>query len=169
MADIQPKRKHLAGRVLAWLGKAFKNVIHSAGPVAVTITEAVKAALTSQATGFLAKLIDDLSGSHIAEDVLKVAQPWITKLLAAELAITELPDNPTEQDILDFERRALDAFNVHPNHSKLYTVFGAQLYGIVQKTFGETPEKPPTFAEWVKALQEAYDDYLADKAAYPDE
>lgn len=169
MADVQPKRKHLAGRVLAWLGKVFKNVIHSAGPVAVTITEAVKAALTSQATGFLAKLFDDLSGSHIAEDVLKVATPWITKLLAAELAVTHLPDNPTEDDILDFEQRVLTAFNVYDNKSKLYSVFGAQIYGIVQKTFGDTPEKPPTFAEWVKALEEAYQDYMADKAQFPNE
>jgi hypothetical protein len=60
----------------------------------------------------------------------------------------------------------MNAFHVYDNKSKFYTVFGAQVYGILQRTLEETPDVPPTFAEWVMAVEEAYQDYLKDKAQY---
>ena len=63
-------------------------------------------------------------------DELKIIVP---KVLAAELALKELPDNPTEKDIKKFADAVLKAFNVENNNSKLWTTFGAQVYGIVDR------------------------------------
>lgn len=163
------KRKKLVGRVLQWIGRAFKDGVKKAAPIAVTITEAVKIALESDMAGFLAKFLDGITHSHVPSDVLSEMTKQIPKLLAVELAVEGLPDNPTEDDILAFESRILAAFRVYDNKSKLYTVFGAQVFGLIKGTLEETPDVPPTFAEWVKAVEEAYQDYLRDKDQYGDQ
>lgn len=163
------KRKKLVGRVLQWIGRVFKDGIKKAAPIAVTITEAVKIALNSNVAGFLVKMLDGITHSHVPSDVLSEISKQLPKLLAVELAVVGLPDNPSEADILAFENRVLAAFQVYDNKSKFYTVFGAQVYGIIERTLEETPDVPPTFAEWVKAVEEAYQDYLRDKDQYGDQ
>lgn len=139
----------------------FTHVVRDADIVAISVTQAIKSALDTGAAGFVAGVIDSLFKSHIAEDILTALKKYIPSVLAAELAVQGLPDNPTEADILEFENRILAAFSVHDQKSKLYTVLAAQVYGIIKKTSDETPGK---FADWVKAVEEAYRDYLADKA-----
>ena len=158
------KRKHLPGRIWDWIKKAFKHVVKDLAPVAVTVTELLKSAVDSGAVQFIAKIADDLTNSHIPSDIAAIMAKELPKVLAVELAVVGLPDRPTEQDILDFEQRVLQAWNVYDNKSKLYTTLAAQIYGILQTTYQTTPDVPPTWAEWVKAVEQAYQDYLADKA-----
>lgn len=157
------KRKHLPGRIWDWIKKTFKHVIKDSAPVAVTVTELLKAALNSGVGSFLIKILDDLTHSHIPDDVVLLLNKALPKILAVELAVVHLPDTPSEVDILAFEGRILAAWGVYDNKSKLYTTLAAQIYGILQRTYQDTPDVPPTFAEWVRDVEEAWKDYLKDK------
>jgi hypothetical protein len=149
--------------ILTWFAKLFKWAKVDAAKIAVAITEGVQTALKSGVVGALADAISAVfpNVKHLPQDVVDELQKWIPKVLAAELALQGLPDNPTEQDILDFENKVMAAFGVHDNKSKLYTTLGAQVYGILKKYSEGTS---PTFAQLVLDLEEAYQDYLKDKA-----
>ena len=73
-----------------------------------------------------------------------------------------MPDNPTEQDILEFEQRILTAFGLHDNKSKLYTSLAAGIYGIIKADIDGGVKL--TFAELVKDVQKSYLLYLKLKA-----
>lgn len=154
-------------RVWVWLKKAFTDIVVHAASVAISITEQIKDGLNSDAAGFIAKVLDGLTHSGVPDHVLEFLRKIVPEVLAAELAVQALPLNPTEQDILDFENKLLAAFKVTDNKSKLYTTLAAQIYGIVMQTFAATPDVPPTWAEWVKAVEEAYQDYQNDLQTTP--
>jgi|GEM_PF-2812010 len=147
-------------KVWAWLKKVFAEIKDFA-PVAVSITEQIKAALDSGAVGFLAKVIDGLTHSQIAEDVIAVIEQYLPKVLAVELAIEGLPANPSDADIAAFEQRILAAFNVTDNKSKLYTTLAAQIYGLLKAALEANAGKL-TFAQIVALIEQAYQDYLDD-------
>jgi hypothetical protein len=157
------KKKHLPGRVWAWIKKAFTTVVKDLAPVAVTATELLKSAIDSGAANFLVKILDDLTHSHIPDDVVAVLNKALPKILAVELAITQLPDTPSEDDILAFEAKVMLAWGLYDNKSRLYSTLAAQIYGILQATYQTTPDVPPTWAEWIKAVEAAWQDYLNDK------
>jgi hypothetical protein len=146
-----------------WLAKIFKSVKTDAAKIAVVITEDVQTLLKTGLAGELAKAISAIfpNVKNLPQEVVDTLQKTIPKILAAELALQGLPDNPTEQDILDFERKVLEAFSVHDSKSKLYTTLGAQVYGIL---YEYAHGKKLTFANLVVDLEEAYQDYLRDKA-----
>lgn len=146
-----------------WFKDIFKNVIKHADVVAITVTEEIKDALNTGAAGFFASLIDKLTKSHIAENIVDFLKTNIGKVLAVELAVQGLPDNPTSDDILKFETDILNAFGKISNTSKLYTTLAAQIYGLIDTTLKNTPDTPPTFAEWVRVVEGSYQDYLLDK------
>lgn len=148
-------------KVGAWLAKVFKSVKTDGAKIAVAITEDFQIALQSGIVKALADVISAVFPSvhNLPQQIVADLQILVPKILASELALQGLPDNPTEQDILDFEKRVLDAFNVHDQKSKLYTTLAAQIYGIIEKHASGTPW---TFAELVAAVEEAYQDYVAD-------
>lgn len=146
-----------------WLGKILAAGVKTEAPIAVTITEAIKTILANPVTGFLENMIDAVTGTSIAVDAANEINSLIPKVLSAELAIEGLPANPTEADILAFEQRVLAAFNVKSDNSRLYTVLGAQIYGIINTTVQSG--KPVTFAVLVADIEAAYEDYKADLAA----
>lgn len=141
--------------------RLFTHIKKDANIVAISVTEGIKAALDSGTVGFLAGIIDSLLKTHIAEDALEILKNYIPKVLAAELALQGLPDNPTEADVLAFEQAVLDAFKIHDDKSKLYTTLAAQLYGKLKDALGDGKI---TFAEAVIIIEETYQDYLSDKA-----
>lgn len=142
-----------------WLGKVIASGIKKEAPIAVTITEAIKTILANPVAGFLENMIDAVTGTGIAVDAANEVNAIIPKILAAELAIEGLPEEPTEADILAFEQRVLAAFDIKSNNSRLYTTLGAQIYGILQAA-------PDTkFATLVDDIEKAYADYQADLAA----
>ncbi len=146
--------------------KFFNGELRKADDIAIVVTEGIKTALSSGAAGFLATVIDSLAKSNVAEDVLKLIKTYLPKVLATELALKGLPENPTEDDILAFEQDILQAFGVTSNSSKLYTTLAAQVYGEIKNTVESTPGK---FADWVAAVEAAYQDYIALKNADPAE
>jgi len=146
-----------------WLASKITSGVKTAAPIAVTITEAVKTILSNPVTGFLENIADSVTGTNLptalANDVIAI----IHKVLAAELAIEGLPDNPTQAQVTTFEQAVLKAFNVSADNSRLYTVLGAQIYALVNTT--ATSGTPVTFAVLVADVEAAYQDYQADLAA----
>lgn len=147
-----------------WLGKVFSSVKKDAAKIAVAITEDVQSALKSGILGALADTISAIfpNVKHLPQDVVAEISNLAPKVLAAELAVQGLPDNPTEQDVLDFDKKILAAFELHDDKSKLYSVFTAQVYGILLKHVGKTGV---TFADKLADVEEAYQDLQKDKAA----
>lgn len=150
--------------VWTWFKKVFVNHTDSAASVAVTITETIKTILSNPLVGFLLNVADAVTGTQLPSQVVTVINNQIPKILAIELSIQGLPQNPTPEQILAFEQAALKAFNVTTDNSKLYTILGAQIYGEIQKTLTTTPGK---FADWVKTVEASWLDYQADLKANP--
>ena len=146
------------------LDKVFISIKNDADKVAIAITQAVKDVLNSGVVDFLATIVSTvLPQLHdLPQEIVAKLNKLIPKILAAELALQGLPDNPTDADILKFEQNILEAFGLHDNKSKLYTTLAAQIYGIIKVDLDAGT--PLTFAELVKDVDEAYQLYLKDKA-----
>lgn len=150
-------------KIGSWLSKVFKSVKTDGAKAAVAITEGLQTALTN---GTVSTILDIISGvfpsaKNLSDDILKELQVLTPKVLATELAIEGLPDNPTEADLLAFENKVLAAFHVTDDHSKLWTVFASQVYGILRKHAGQDHV---TFFELAADVQEAFLDYKKDVA-----
>lgn len=147
--------------VFNWFKKTFIDHTKSAASVAVTITEAIKTLLSNPIAHFLEEVVDSVTHTTIASNIAALINAAIPKILAIELGIEGLPDNPTPEQILAFENQILQAFSVAPGKDRLYTTLAAQIYGIIQANLssGKT-----TFADWVVAVETAYQDYLKDLA-----
>lgn len=142
-----------------WFKKTFVDHTQSAASVAFVVTQTVKTLLANPVANFLENIADTVTGTQIATNAANAINALIPKVMALELGIEGLPDNPTQADILAFEQRIMSAFNVTDNNSKLYTVLAAQIYGIIQNTLNNTSGN---FVDWVSAVQQAYLDYKAD-------
>lgn len=145
--------------------KFFKGGEKKFAHLAVAILEDIKPALDGGLLGFLANMIDNLTKSNIAQEIIDFTKKEFPKVLAAALALEGLPDNPTAEDILKFEQSVLDAFGKLDKKSKLYTVVAADTYGIFKETFDTTPDVPPTFFELADAVQRAFKKFEENKAA----
>lgn len=143
-----------------YLYKLVAKGVKTEAPVAIVITEAVKTILASPTAGLLESIIDSVTGTGIAVSAANAINAKIPGILAAELAIEGLPANPTQADILAFEQRVMAAFNISSDNSRLYTVLGAEIYGIINAQSG----KPITFAILVADIEQAYQDYQKDLA-----
>lgn len=150
------------------IGRGIGNFFHSfkenVSKIAIGITEAVKTATEGTLFKTLASTIDTAFKTHLASDVLDLIHKGTLKALAVELAIEGLSDNPTEQDILDFENRVIAAITgLSPkNKSKLWTTLASQIYGLVQEATKD--DTTLTWAEIVEIVETAYQDFLQDKA-----
>lgn len=148
-------------KIWAWLKKAFKHIKTDVDKVAISITENIKQVLDSGTVGFLAEFIDKELHSHVGLEVVGILKLQIPKILAVELAIQGLPDNATEQDILDFENRILEAFGLHRQKDKFYTVFASQVYQNIKALVDS--DNQVSFAQAVQLIEKCYQDYLKDK------
>lgn len=160
-------------KTIEWLGKAVKAVGKEVGivgqeikvdvaPLIVAITGGINTAINSGIVGSIAGVLESLIPSlgHLPEELIAQIKIYLPKLLATALAIEGLPDNPTQQQILDFERRFMDAFNIVSDTSKFYTTFAADLYGIIQKYSADTT--PKTFAQKVILIESIFQAYKSD-------
>lgn len=146
-------------KALAWLKKTFTTIKTDGAKIAVAITADVQAALDSGTLDTVAKIIETVfpSVQHLPDAIVAELKIIIPKTLAIELAVIGLPDSPTEQDILDFEKRILEAFHLTDDKSKLYTTIAAVIYGILKRHIGEKL----TFAQLVMDVEDAYQQYIA--------
>lgn len=149
----------------AWIGKAFTSIKDDADKVAISITEAIKATIADGALPVVATLIDDAFKTHIGETVVAFIAANINKVLAVELAIQGLPDNPTEADIQTFSNNVITAITglSASGKSKLWTTLAAQTFGIIQEQVNNNTTF--TFAMLVDYVEEEYQDYLTDLAS----
>lgn len=150
--------------LFTWIGNIFKSGKAWIGSVAVHITEQVKTALASQTALTVENFIDDALHSKIAVDTAAAINAAIPKVLAVELGIAGLPDNPTEAQVLAFENSVYTAVTgLAPlGKSKLYTVLGSQIYAIISAQ--EKTGADMTFADIVKDVEAALQDYRQDLA-----
>jgi hypothetical protein len=150
-------------KVGEWFAKEFSSTVQDADKIAIAITEATKQALNDGVLNFVAEIVDGLTKSGVAEEIVTLVSAHIYQVLAVELAIQGLPANPTPADILTFEQAVLKAFGVTSDKSKLYTQLAAQIYGLIQAQVNA--HLSFTFADLVKAVEAAYQDYLQDQQA----
>lgn len=150
-----------------WLWAQIKKIgnwtVEHAAPTLVALIGTLQSFWNTGTPGFLAGILDQLTKSGVPTTVVNAVGKELPNMLAVSLAIQGLPADPTDQQVIDFEQRVLAAFNVHDDKSKLYTTLGAQLLGIIRRDL--IPGQKFTFAKLVTDLEEAYQDYLADKAA----
>ena len=163
MSNIFDKIGHALGAAVKWLGKEFTDFKQNGLKIAVAITEGVQTALKS---GIVTAIADVLSSvfpqvKNLPQEIVAELQVLIPKILASELALEGLPDNPTPDDLLKFENAVLAAFNVNSDNSKLWTTLSSQIYARLQAFVGQPSV---TFADLVEAVEGAYQDYLNDKA-----
>ena len=85
-----------------WIAGIFTSVKNDAAKIAVSITEGVQTVLKTGILKPVAELIDASLHTHLGEDALALLDANINKILAVELAIVGLPDNPTPDDITAF-------------------------------------------------------------------
>lgn len=133
----------------------FKDIKTDGDKIAIAITEGIQTALKSGIVTDLASVISGIfpGVKNIPQDLVVLLNNYIPKLLASELALQGLPDNPTAQQLLDFENAVLAAFNVHDDKSKLWTSIAAGVYGLLLD-YQKIPN--PTFADKVKVVEAAY-------------
>lgn len=148
-------------KIWKWLQKVFTSLENDVDKFAISVTEHIKDNLDNGAIGFILDFVDKEFNTHIAPEVVGLLKNVIPKVLAAELAIQGLPINPTEQDILDFENKVLDAFGLHSQKDKMYTVLASQIYIEIKTLMNKT--EGITFADTVKLIETAYADYLKEK------
>lgn len=146
-----------------WVKKLFSSGIKDADKIAIVVTEEIKTGLQSGVIGWIANVAAGLLHSQIPTEIVTLLNNNINKVLAVELALQGIPDNPTADDILSFEQSVLKAFNVTDNKSKLYTTLAAQIYGIILAQVNSGTKL--TFAELVADVEAAYQDYLNDQAS----
>jgi len=150
--------------IFAWIGRLFKSITHDAAKVAVAITEQVQSGLKSGLFFGVATIVDDIFHTHLGADVVAFLNNNIHKLVSAELAIEGLPDNPTSADIEAFAARIAEAISGRDQtgKSKLWTTLAAQIAHIIETQVNV--KEPLSFAQLVKDVEEAYQDYLDDLA-----
>lgn len=155
----------IIGWIHGWkLSQWFSHFKANADKVAIAVTQAVKTALEGQVAQSISAVLDEIFKTHIAEDVLAVLKVAALKTLAIELAIQGIPDNPSGDDILNFEKQVWEAITGKSpqDKAKLWTTFAAQFFVRVKALLGENTTL--TFAQIVILIEQAYQDYLSDLA-----
>ena len=145
--------------VWEWFRRTFKHVKYDVDKIAISVTQAIKTAADSPISQVIATSIDTALHSHLAEDALAVIKVAAIRALAVELALQGVPDNPSEDDILNFEKEVYKAIaGKDPQaQSKLWTSFAASLYSIIKEALNEGNDL--TFAEIVAIVEDAYQAY----------
>jgi hypothetical protein len=151
--------------VKGWkLGKVFKSAKDFVDKVAVSVTQGIKTAAEGTIAQTISVVIDEALHTHLAEDALAVIKIAAMKALAVELAIKGLPDNPSGDDILAFEKEVFEAITgkTPQAQSKVWTTFAAQLYEDIHEAIGENTTL--TYAQIVILIEKAYQQFKEDQA-----
>lgn len=144
-------------RAWKWLKHALSNGEQKVIPIAIAVTEGVKAALESGVPDFVAKFVETIFPQvhNLPDELLSIVKNNIVKILAAELAIKALEGTPTPEQIQEFEAAVLTAFGLHDQKSKLYTEMAVQIARDVDAFIGGG-NIDRTFAQWVTFIEDEY-------------
>lgn len=122
--------------------------------VVVAVLQEVKVAMKTGVVGFVANTLDELTKSKIPTEIVDGINKFLPAALSTALAIQAPPATADPATILAWEKTVLDAWNIHDDKSKIYSVVGADLLGIINK-------KNQTFAQRIKDLDKTYQDAVA--------
>jgi len=145
-----------------FLKKIWKGIKDDSDSVAIAITEEIQAGLNSGTLASFAQIIEAImpATGKLPEQIVAKLQVAVPKILAVELAIKHLPDNPTADDLKIFEQDILNAFGLLDDHSKLWTTLSAQVYGIIKADVDAGTRY--TFAQCVIDVEKAWQYYQQD-------
>lgn len=151
--------------IWSWLGRLFHGLKTDVAKVAVAITEGVQSALKSGVLPVIADVIDITFHTHLGEDIVKQLNTFVPKILAVELGLEGLPDNPTTEEITAFADKVSTAISGKDltGKSKVWTTLSAQIALMIKNQVDAGT--PLTWAQLVSDIEDAYQDYKADLAA----
>lgn len=142
-----------------WVKKLFAHIDDNLIQAAVKITEAIKDGLYSPLTGWITSVIP----GDIDDKIVAWAKPAILKVLASELLLKDVVDNPTEEDIQALGEEIRQAFGGLPDDKKgkFYTSVAAELGVFFHEqagtkiTFGEAAaEAEILWQKWQNTLND---------------
>lgn len=140
--------------IWSWLKQEFKHITQDLNKVAIAVTQQIKTAAESNAIGFIAKTIDELRGTGIAEEILGIIKLASMKALAIELALNLPAGDVTTDEFIAWEQNVLDTLGVHHDKSVIWTRVSATVIRDVQ-AFTQNGSAV-TFAEAVIIAEDAY-------------
>lgn len=147
----------------AWFAKAFSYIKNDADAFAVTLTQALITASTNGLLKTIGDFIDSTFKTQIGDEAATWLKTALPKLLATELAIEALPDNPTLQDETDFANRIAAAVSGKSASSEFKTSLAANVYIAIETDLNQNGNKL-TFATGVKIVEDAYQAWQAYQA-----
>jgi hypothetical protein len=138
-----------------WFAKVFKSVKEDGDKIAIAITEDLQTAIKSGVAQDIANVISAVfpSVKNLPSEIIAELQKILPNILAAELALQGLPDNPTPTDLQNFANAILKAVNLDNDNSELWTSTAAKVLQILENYLA-LPNK--TFAELVSAVEDAF-------------
>jgi len=141
------------------------KLVVEADKVAISITEEALKAENSGVLQGIAVGIDSIYGGSEAQNLVKIANSITPKILAVELGIQGLAEEPTGDQILAFEQEVTKAITgfTDADKSEAYTAVAANIYNQIEVLVNQ--KTPITFAESVGIVEKAYQDYLTVKNA----
>lgn len=144
-----------------WFSNLWKGVKNASSKTAITITEEIQKGLKSGKINTVAQIIQTAlpAAGRLPEQVVKSLEVVIPKVLAVQLVLRDLPDNPTIDDLQKFSDNVLTAFGAVDDKSRLWTTMAAEIYKSIQS---HLEDKKYTFAECVIDVEKAWRLYQAE-------
>lgn len=154
-----------------WISDAWHTLKVKIAPAIVGILELLQNAETTGLMDGISKAIDSITKGHIAENVNAIIKANIAKGIATFLAIEDLPDNPTADDIQKFQTDITNALISKKAQQsvpgEVISNFGVQLFTIIQNAIGAANSVEGGGLSFVKiaaAVEEAWQAYQTDLA-----
>lgn len=142
-------------KIKEWLKKFWGGVKLGAGRTAITLTEEIQKGLKSGTIKNVAQIVQTVLPvtGVIPEKIVESLEKIIPKVLAVQLVLKDLPDEPTIDDLQKFSDSIFQAFGAMENKSKLWTTMAAEIYESIQF---HLEDKKYTFAECVIDVEKAW-------------
>jgi hypothetical protein len=145
-------------KLWADIKKAFTSIQVDGLKIAIAITGDINTALKSGIVQDLVKALDP-NPEHLPAEILTAAQNIIPKVLAAELGLQALIQNPTPDQQAAFATEVLTAFGVKNalQKGKIYTNLATELTIL----FKQTEASNNSWGGWAAAVEQGYEDVQA--------
>lgn len=160
------EHKTFLGKTIGVAFDAFKGIFvraydaadHDLFGAIITVTNVVKNALNSS----VANLLVNLTKTDVDNQVLKIANDWLAKILADELMLKGLTNASTPEEVQATFEKVFETFGTltPEKKEKFYTSIAAELLMIAEEI---KSGKKITFGEAAKDVEIAYQAWLASK------
>lgn len=160
----------MACKVFAWIGGLFHSLKVKIAPAIVGILEVAKGAEDSGVVDAFAKVIDQTFHTTAAENGNALLKKGINSGIAVFLAIEDLPDDPTEDQVQKFGEDVLTELAgkkaAQSIPGQVNTNLAAQLYVIIDKIYQghKADGGKVTVGEIATAVEQEWQNYQDDLA-----